>query len=320
VARKLWPESIDSFVAPPEDVSDNVRRFDDRRSWLEARHNVIGCSDVAKILGLHPKTGAWRVFQEKVCRLIDDGPPDPMAVAGHYDEPTLARWFWDQRPELLQKGLLQDSESLGDLGDFCQVRAKETPVPIACTPDRFLRTGYSLPPNDGSPLLSHDWAHRTAAVELKCAFKQQVKRWRRGVPIEHILQLQFTMLCLEVDRGFFVKRLDGFEFGYHPMRRDDEIILDASAETARAMAAMYDSQEAEVELDAKFEALDKKRQEHADTMATAEKEKGDIENQIRDALGKARATVGVIPGQAKWTWRPDKNGKRRLRRSKVGAS
>lgn len=307
------PESFNSFYVPDEPPCRTVTH-DDRESWLRARHAGIGGSDVSAILGLSRFRGPWSVWRDKVDKVVEPGWGNNMAEWGHRHEPAIALRFSEVLADKWP-----DCQVI-DPGDYTSVWANDTLVPLFCTPDRLITRDKR-------------WV---ASLEEKCAWHKAAKEWEKHVPFGYQAQLQFTMLCCGVRHGFFAVLLNGCEFRWYEMERNDRFIqkvmpklrrfwecvttytppsVDFSQSTARSIAAHYDDpKDKRVELPEEFVRLDTEREQLGQTISNAEKRKACIDSQIKATLGNA--TLGVLPDQeTAYTWRPTAKGSRRLLRT-----
>lgn len=279
-----------------------------RKEWLEARLDGIGASDVPGILGMSRFASPWSIWQTKVDRVIDETPPSPEAEAGRRLEFVIGGWFQE---------LCDVKWTLEWQGDFTMHWRED--LPLFATPDRLLCT----------PIVNE----REAVLELKCAWYDQAKRFRREFPIEYRTQIQVQMHCTGLKLGYFAVLLNGIELVWFREEYSEKFMVsvlrkckqfwqyvkdrtpppeDFSAATARAIAAHYqEPEEIEVELPDETSHYPEYRISLNLKIKGLERQKAAVDNRLRADLGNA--TAGTWPDGGRVTWKPNSKGHRTLR-------
>lgn len=297
-------------------MKDMKQVHNTREEWLTARLGGVGASEVSAILGLSRFASPWSVWQQKVDGVVDLGHPSPEAEAGHRLEPVIAQWFSD----ICEDSSLPAGFAIQDSGDYAMYWAEEVGLPLFATPDRLLvnRSGGF------------------AVLELKAAWYDQAKRFRREFPMEYRCQVQIQMPCTGVKLAYYAVLLNGMELVWFKEEYNEKFVTaavkkveqfwgyvesrtpppeDFSEATSQAIAAHYDSPvEATVELPQEFDTYASSRRSLTAKIKELERQKKGIENKIKGALGNN--TVGVLPDGTEWSWKPDKRGVRTLRTTK----
>ena len=72
-------------------MSDIIRKFCDnysvteyanRSDWLKGRHNYLGASDAASVLGISPWMTNVQLYENKVNPVVDEKPPTEQMLRG----------------------------------------------------------------------------------------------------------------------------------------------------------------------------------------------------------------------------------------------
>lgn len=98
-----------------------------RDVWLKARHQGIGASDIAAVLGISPWQSPFSLFWQKVHGW--DDPDDDHTEAGRRMEPVIADWFTDRADPNSNNNMVVRPAGL--------YRSDERPWQLA-TPDRLI--------------------------------------------------------------------------------------------------------------------------------------------------------------------------------------
>ncbi len=108
----------------------------DRDTWLTARRDGIGSSDVPPILGVSDYTTAVHVYRDKRGELVDDA--GEAALWGHLlEEPVAREWARRQRSVIQRVGLVARV-------DEPWMRATLDRQVLECPMDRSVRTRCAL--------------------------------------------------------------------------------------------------------------------------------------------------------------------------------
>lgn len=84
----------------PIDIDPEI----DREAWLAERVKGHGGSDVAKILGEHPKEGPIDVWSDHVTGIARIDPDNERTRGGRFFEPYVLQWFADGEPAWPRRG------------------------------------------------------------------------------------------------------------------------------------------------------------------------------------------------------------------------
>lgn len=283
-----------------------------RTEWLTARLDGVGCSELAAICGKSRYRSPWEVWQEKVDRVVVEGPvyPSKRAEAGHRLEPTIAAWFSEVAGVPL---------TVHDPGDFTIFWSDG---PLFGTIDRLLVDANGTP---------------QAVLELKAAWYEEAKAFGHQLPLEYRIQVQGQMYCTGLEEAYYAVLLNGLELCWYREVRHERFLksilrkveefwhlvqtktsppVDWHPGTAGAIAAHYpELTEEPVYFPPEFTGLDAERQSIGAKLDEMTRRKTAIDNQLRAALGGA--VYGVLPdGKGAYTWRRDSRGVRTLRRTK----
>lgn len=273
-------------------LSARTTIYPDRVSWLTARRDGIGGSDVSAILGLSPWTTPLQVWSEKVC-LAE-------SVADSY---TLRRGSH-------MEGLLA-AELNAELG---RAVAPAEPFSIVTGAEPWMR--YSP---DG---FLRENGEAVALVEFK-SHPRGASEWSEGVPAHVVAQVQHGMFVCDLPRCYVAVDL-GTEFKWAALERDpawwptNEPALRAFWELVetqepppptgaegdkQTLALLYPESSAgkTIALDGSFLDLAWQLDEAKAAAKKTQAAVDEIENKIRAAMGDAERAI-LIDGSG-WTWR-----------------
>jgi putative phage-type endonuclease len=137
----------------------------DRDTWLAARRQGIGSSDVAAILGAADRNTAVHVYRDKRGELVDDA--GEAAFWGTvFEDPVAREWAARQRSVIQRVGLVAHHERLW-------MRATLDRQVLECPMDREVRT--------------------RCALEVKCRSAFKAHRWHADVPDDVLAQTVWQM-------------------------------------------------------------------------------------------------------------------------------
>jgi putative phage-type endonuclease len=289
-------------------MSYELHNFTARNDWLHARRSYLTASDVGPVLGRSSMRSAHAVYIDK----IDPAPPEPM---DSYQE-----WGLRLEQPIAEKFQETTGYVLSNPGDYCIAQSKHWPW-LAATFDR---------------LAIVDGKYEPVEIKTVNAFDASVWRKAETIPETYRCQIHAQMLVAGVRRGWFAVLAGGNTFAHYSVELDRELAktivakcgawweshvvakvaptVDGSQSTTDALQWHHREPETgEVWLPAEFDKAGDKWDRITKRLAQLEGAKSLLANQIRDALGKA-GTVAVLPDLSGWTWKPDCNGKRTLKR------
>lgn len=256
------------------------------QEWLEDRRKGIGGSDVATILGLNKYKSVYQLWLEKTDQIEVTSAQSEAAYWGNTLEEVVAEEF---------------SKRTGK-----KVRRRNRVFEHSKYP--FLRAN-----------IDRDIVGENAVLECKTANQYLANEWEEDeIPIQYICQVQHYMNVLNLDYVYFAVLIGGQKFVWKKMERDQELIdmiteklvefwtenvekgiepaIDGLKATSDFLTQHYlDTDESETELNAAFD----------ENIANLARLKGDkkiieenitlLENELKQALGKAEATIGITP-------------------------
>lgn len=165
----------------------------DRDTWLAARRNGIGSSDVAAILGVADRNTAVHVFRDKRGELVDDA--GEAAFWGTILEDPVAR-EWARR----QRSVIQRVGLVAHVDEPWMMSTLDRQV-LECPMDRSVRT--------------------RCALEVKCRSAFKAHRWRSDVPDDVLAQAVWQMAVTGYDHIHVAVLIGGNEFKQTVVRRDE---------------------------------------------------------------------------------------------------
>lgn len=256
------------------------------KEWLEDRRKGIGGSDVATVLGLNKYKSVYQLWLEKTGQVEVTSAQSEAAYWGNTLEEVVAEEF---------------SKRTGK-----KVRRRNRVFEHPKYP--FLRAN-----------IDRDVVGENAVLECKTANQYLANEWDDDeIPIQYICQVQHYMNVLNLDYVYFAVLIGGQKFIWKKMERDQELIdmiteklvefwtenvekgiepaIDGLKATSDFLTQRYlDTDESETELNAAFD----------ENIANLARLKGDkkiieenitlLENELKQALGKAEATIGITP-------------------------
>lgn len=254
--------------------------------WLEDRRKGIGGSDVATILGLNKYKSVYQLWLEKTGQVEVTSAQSEAAYWGNTLEEVVAEEF---------------SKRTGK-----KVRRRNRVFEHSKYP--FLRAN-----------IDRDVVGENAVLECKTANQYLANEWDEDeIPIQYICQVQHYMNVLNLDYVYFAVLIGGQKFIWKKMERDQELIdmiteklvefwtenvekviepaIDGFKATSDFLTQRYlDTEDNQTELNAIFDEKianlahlkgDKKIIEENITL---------LENELKQALGKSDATIGITP-------------------------
>lgn len=256
------------------------------QEWLEDRRKGIGGSDVATVLGLNKYKSVYKLWLEKTGQIEVTSAQSEAAYWGNTLEEVVAEEF---------------SKRTGK-----KVRRRNRVFEHSKYP--FLRAN-----------IDRDIVGENAVLECKTANQYLANEWDEDeIPIQYICQVQHYMNVLNLDYVYFAVLIGGQKFIWKKMERDQELIdmiteklvefwtenvekgiepaIDGLKATSDFLTQRYlDTEDNQTELNAAFD----------ENIANLARLKGDkkiieenitlLENELKQALGKSDATIGITP-------------------------
>lgn len=286
----------------------------DRAAWLDARRRGIGGSDAAAVVGLHPWVSPLSLYYDKRGEL-------PLAEA----EPTEAmEWGLRLEPAVAQAW----EEKVGG--------PRLTLIRFEPYSDAARRVHPDIPwmyaSLDGIVCDLHDAGREVAGYEGKTANHWAEHDWDDGVPPYVQVQCQHQMAVTGHPVTHGAVLLGGQRFVAWTVERDDETIAalieaervfwqrvidgrppraDSHPSTGQVLKARWEETLADaVELGDEGLALVGQHHRAKTALTAAAADKDEADNRLRQLLGEHE--VGVVFGEIAVTWKPNKNGVRRL--------
>ena len=256
------------------------------QEWLEDRRKGIGGSDVATVLGLNKYKSVYRLWLEKTGQVEVTSAQSEAAYWGNTLEEVVAEEF---------------SKRTGK-----KVRRRNRVFEHSKYP--FLRAN-----------IDRDIVGENAVLECKTANQYLANEWDEDeIPIQYICQVQHYMNVLNLDYVYFAVLIGGQKFIWKKMERDQELIdmiteklvefwtenvekgiepaIDGLKATSDFLTQRYlDTDDNQTELNTLFD----------EKIANLARLKGDkkiieenitlLENELKQALGKSDATIGITP-------------------------
>jgi putative phage-type endonuclease len=167
----------------------------DRDTWLAARRDGIGASDVPAILGVSDYTTAVHVYRDKRGELVDDA--GEAALWGSLlEEPVAREWARRQRSVIQRVGLVARVDQPWALTTLDR-------QVLECPMDREVRT--------------------RCALEVKCRSAFKAHRWHADVPDDVLAQGVWQMYVTGYDHIHVAVLLGGNELKLTTVFREDDL-------------------------------------------------------------------------------------------------
>jgi putative phage-type endonuclease len=167
----------------------------DRDTWLAARRNGIGSSDVAAILGVADRNTAVHVYRDKRGELVDDA-GEAARWGTILEAPIAQEWALRQRSVVQRVGLV------AHVDDPWRIATMDRQV-LECPMDRAVRT--------------------RCALEVKCRSAFKAQRWRSDVPDDVLAQTVWQMAVTGYDHIHVAVLLGGNELKQTVVQRDERL-------------------------------------------------------------------------------------------------
>jgi putative phage-type endonuclease len=280
-----------------------VEKYDSRDAWLAGRHQSIGASEAAAVVGLSSYQSAYGLWVAKT---------EPIRI-----EPMeeIQRW-----------GLLLEPAIRDEFNRVAPIKADTLP-PNTIYRDRerpHLSCSFDAVGPDDEP------------VQLKTAHFAAAKVWAKEVPMAYMVQCQHEIHIAAAKCGYIAVLADGYQFAWHRVPRHQKFIdkllkrldnfwfehvvkrvpppTDYHAATSAALARQYPASNGKaIELAPELEPLVAEYDSLTKAESSAKKRKAEIANLLKQRLGDSE--VGhFISGEA-FKWKGG-GGNRRFTRGK----
>jgi putative phage-type endonuclease len=183
----------------------------DRDTWLRARRQGLGSSDIAAILGLSRYGTAQTVYYDKRGELPLESDDSEPALWGRANEDTVAReWARRNRGVVRRVGLVANTDRPWQM----------------CTLDRRVLE---------CPLATE---HERCALEIKCRDKMKAGQWRKGTPDDVLAQTLWQADVCGYDHMHVAVLIGGNDYRQYVIRVVDH--QDVIADLRTAGAALWE--------------------------------------------------------------------------------
>lgn len=267
-----------------------------REEWLAGRTRGIGASESAGILGASPWSSPLSVW---VAKTSDD-------AALEVVENEAMRWGTLLEPVVL--------EEYARRRGVCVERHDQA---VSLDHPRFSENHMTATPDA--------YSADGGLVEIKTTSAYMAADWEDGAPLHYRIQLQHQMAVAERDHGTLVALIGGQRLVWHDEERKPEFV--AALETAcaqfwsqfveprimppasalagdiRILERLHPEDSGEtITLSAESAEWTARLEEIQEALRPLEKEKAELQGQIKAALGLA--TFGEVPGlPGRWSWK-----------------
>lgn len=269
----------------------------DRESWLRARAAGIGASEIGAILGISPWADAMTVYLDK------------LGIAPEKDQTEAMEWGLRLEGPIARKYAEVTGRRVVDPGDYAIVECDPSePAPFLSTLDRYIP---SAPGKSGPGVL-----------ELKTANAMAEADWEEGPPAYYLAQLQQQLMVCGVAWGSLAVLIGGQRFLYIDVEADESVWEEIRTAGARfwehvvrqerpapggshrsgnVIAQLYPEDNGEaVALTGDFLEIDARLCQAKAQISEIEREKRELENLIKSAIGNAE--LGVLPNGVSYAW------------------
>ncbi len=248
----------------------------DKESWLRYRKNGIGGSDAGAVCGLNPYRTAIQVYYDKTSEEIEEIDNEAMRQGRELEEYVARR--------------------------FCEASGKK------------VRRANALFYDEKNPFMLADVDRmivgENAGLECKTASPYVADQWKEGnIPVSYQIQCYHYMAVCGADAWYIAVLIYGREFKYYRIERDDEVIEnliriekefwnnhvlsrampnpDGSKTADLAIAERFKDTQGTTILLSGFDERLRRRQELLNVMEHMEKEKRQIDQELKLYLGDA---------------------------------
>jgi len=268
----------------------------DRDAWLAERMTGIGGSEAAAVMGANPWKSAYAVWAEKTGLAPADATENEAMEWGKRLEPVIAAKYAETTSRKIELNGASGLELL---------RHPEHPYMLATIDARVYREDVP------------------GILEIKTTGAHRAEEWLEAAPLAYQVQLQHYLATTGLAWGSFAVLIGGQKFRWYDVERNDNFIatleercawfwdlvqrrepppIDGSQSTTDALRALY-PQDSGATVDLGIAAADWADQLAAakDRMCEAERQKREIENKIKAAMGPA--TFGIVPGGGRFSFK-----------------
>ena len=248
----------------------------DKENWLQYRKHGIGGSDAGAVCGLNPYRTAMQVYYDKASDEIEDIDNEAMRQGRELEEYVARR--------------------------FCEASGKK------------VRRANAMYYDEKNPFMLADVDRmivgENAGLECKTASPFMADYWKDGnIPVSYQIQCYHYMAVCNADAWYIAVLIYGKEFKYHRIDRDDDIIAnliqiekefwnnhiipkiipapDGSKTADLAIAERFKVSHGFTIPLAGFDERLRRRQELLEVMDHMEKEKRQIDQELKIYLGDA---------------------------------
>lgn len=248
----------------------------DKENWLRYRKNGIGGSDAGAVCGLNPYRTAIQVYYDKTSEEIEEIDNEAMRQGRELEEYVARR--------------------------FCEASGKK------------VRRANALFYDEKNPFMLADVDRmivgENAGLECKTASPYVADQWKEGnIPVSYQIQCYHYMAVCGADAWYIAVLIYGREFKYYRIERDDEVIEnliriekefwnnhvlsrampnpDGSKTADLAIAERFKDTQGTTILLSGFDERLRRRQELLNVMEHMEKEKRQIDQELKLYLGDA---------------------------------
>lgn len=248
----------------------------DKESWLRYRKNGIGGSDAGAVCGLNPYRTAIEVYYDKTSEEIEEIDNEAMRQGRELEEYVARR--------------------------FCEASGKK------------VRRANAIFYDEKNPFMLADVDRmivgENAGLECKTASPYMTEKWKDGsIPISYQIQCYHYMAVCRADAWYIAVLIYGKEFKYYRIDRDDEVIEnliriekefwngnvisrimpdpDGSKTADLAIAERFKNAQSAIIPLSGFDERLRRRQELLAVMEHMEKEKRQIDQELKLYLGDA---------------------------------
>lgn len=248
----------------------------DKGNWLQYRKQGIGGSDAGAVCGLNPYRTTMQVYYDKTSDEIEDIDNEAMRQGRELEEYVARR--------------------------FCKASGKK------------VRRANAMYYDEKNPFMLADVDRmivgENAGLECKTASPYMAEQWKDGsIPVSYQIQCYHYMAVCRTDAWYIAVLIYGREFKYYRIERDDEVIEnliriekefwngnviprvtpdpDGSKTADLAIAERFKDAQSNTILLSGFDERLRRRQELLTVMEHMEKEKRQIEQELKLYLGDA---------------------------------
>lgn len=248
----------------------------DKESWLRYRKNGIGGSDAGAVCGLNPYRTAIQVYYDKTSEEIEETDNEAMRQGRELEEYVARR--------------------------FCEASGKK------------VRRANAIFYDEKNPFMIADVDRmivgENAGLECKTVSPYMADQWSDGkIPLYYQIQCYHYMVVYKADAWYIAVLIYGREFKYYRIERDDEVIEnliriekefwnnhvlprvmpdpDGSKTADIVIAERFKDAQSNTILLSGFDERLRRRQELLTVMEHMEKEKRQIDQELKLYLGDA---------------------------------